>query len=158
MAGAPFTIDSDWFHTGTALKTGLQIVARSNQGVWLRKLEILARGTNPVQANVTVQIMKQTSAGDNTTGLTPNTPTIQKDPTVPETIQTTAQGCDPGAAKPWATEPTASDIYGSWGVSPVAGDTIYFPEPHRIPGGERLGIPFTAPADAEFRVIAHCEE
>lgn len=108
-------------------ETVLQITAPANQRLRLKGFSITVGGTSAV--DLTVRLLKQTTAGTSGTAVTP----IKVDPAAPETIQSTA-------ATNFSVEPTAGDVLqykrlqGSYEkIFPLGQEII-------LAGGSRLGI------------------
>jgi len=96
------------------IKTLVQILAPTNQGIALTRATVSFEGTAPTDKPNLVQLMKQTTAG--TGGLSTITPKLKNSPGGAPTIQTSAlYGL-------WATtEPTSGDILDEKYVHPQSG-------------------------------------
>jgi hypothetical protein len=78
-------------------ETVLQLVAPTNQRLRIQGFSITVAGTSPV--DLTVRVVRQTTAGTSGTAVTP----IKLEPGAAETIQTTA-------ATNFSAEPTSTDV------------------------------------------------
>jgi hypothetical protein len=148
MANLNFTVTSEGeialAAAGTA-KTILQLVAPANQRLDCRSVSIGFDGVNPSAEPITVELLRQTTAGT----MTAATPV--KDSAGAESIQSTAQ-------KNATAEPTAGDVLRRWEHHPQAGsfERVFDKREIEIPGGTRLGLRATIPtAGAAVNATAH---
>lgn len=102
------------------VKTILQLTASATDKVKISEVGVTFDGTNASAVPVTVQLVRQTTAGSG--GGTAITP-VPLDPN-DGTAHTTAVPGPPGA---WATEPTAGNVLREWRVPPSSGLIIQFP-------------------------------
>lgn len=116
-------------------ETVLQLVAASNHRIKIKAFSVTVAGTVPV--DLTVRVVRQTTAGTSGTTVTP----IKIEPAAAETIQTTA-------ATNFSAEPTSTDVLqykrlqGSYEkIFPLGQELI-------IAGGGRIGIECTCTAIA----------
>jgi hypothetical protein len=126
-------------------ETVLQLVAPTNQRLRIQGFSITVAGTSPV--DLTVRVVRQTTAGTSGTTVTP----IQLEPGAAETIQTTA-------ATNFSVEPTSTDVLeykrlqGSFEkIYPLGQELI-------IAGGGRIGIECTCTAIATVAAEIRFEE
>jgi hypothetical protein len=126
-------------------ETVLQLVAASNHRIRIQGFSITVAGTSPV--DLTVRVVRQTTAGTSGTAVTP----IKLEPGAAETIQTTA-------ATNFSAEPTSTDVLefkrlqGSFEkLYPLGQELI-------IAGGGRIGIECTCTAIATVAAEIRFEE
>jgi hypothetical protein len=126
-------------------ETVLQLVAPTNQRLRIQGFSITVAGTSPV--DLTVRVVRQTTAGTSGTAVTP----IKLEPGAAETIQTTA-------ATNFSAEPTSTDVLefkrlqGSFEkLYPLGQELI-------IAGGGRIGIECTCTAIATVAAEIRFEE
>lgn len=123
-------------------ETVLQLTAASNHRIKILGYSITVAGTTPI--DLTVRVVRQSTAGTSGTSVTP----IKLDPGADETIQT-------ASATNFSAEPTATDVLeykrlqGSFEkIFPLGQEII-------IAGGGRIGIEATSTSSAtvaaEFR-------
>jgi hypothetical protein len=123
-------------------ETVLQLTAAANQRIRVLGLSLTAAGTSPL--DLTLRVLRQSSAGTSGTSVTP----VKIEPSAAETIQT-------AAATNFSAEPTAGNVLmykrlqGSYEVIFPLGQEII------VAGGARIGIEVTctvvATVAAEFR-------
>ncbi len=120
-------------------KTILQLVAAANTRVAVRGFSVSFDGTSGSAEPVQVDVLRQTGAGTGGSAATP----VKEDGLGSETIQTTAQ------KNIATTEPTAGDVLRRYQIHPQTGAEFKFglDEELIIPGGGRLGLRCTAPAN-----------
>lgn len=139
MAGikAVVTTEGEIALTAATAKTVLQLVAPTNQRLHLKGFGISFDGTSSSAEPVQVDILKQTTAGT----MSSATPVKDGDPGS-ETLQATAQ-------KNATSEPTAGDVLRRYEIHPQGGgyERVFEPGELCIPGGTRLGLRATAPAN-----------
>lgn len=145
MAGLRATVNSGEIATTATAKTLLQLVAAANHRVLVKEVSIGFKGTNNTAAPITVDLVRQSTAGTSSSA----TP-VKTDESADETLQTSA-------VKNCTAEPTGSTIVKTFTVvHPQAGLIWQAPFGGEIPvgGGSRLGLRVSAPADvnavAEF--------
>jgi hypothetical protein len=128
-------------------KTILQLVAPAQQRIAVRAFSVSFDGTSGSAEPVQVDILRQTTAG------TMSSATVVREDVGSETIQMTAQ-------KTATAEPTAGDVLRRYEVHPQAGIEVKygFDEELLIPGGGRLGLRVTAPANVNAVGHFSCEE
>lgn len=128
-------------------KTILQAVAPTNQRGALKSFSVAFDGTSAAAEPVQVDLLRQTTAGT----MTAATPV--KEGVGSETIQFTAQ-------KNASVEPGSGDVLRRYEVHPQAGREIRFgiDDEILIPGGTRLGIRCTAPANVNVAGHMSIEE
>jgi hypothetical protein len=121
--------------TAATAETILQLTAATNQRVKVKAFSVTVAGVVPV--DLTVRIVRQTTAGTSGTAVTP----VKIEPAAAETIQTVA-------ATNFSVEPTATDVLqykrlqGSYEkIFPLGQELI-------IAGGGRIGIECTCTAIA----------
>lgn len=123
-------------------ETVLQLTAAANHRVKLKAYSITVAGTSPV--DLTVRLVRQTTAGTSGTAVTP----VKLDPGCDETIQTSA-------ATNFSAEPTAGDVVGYLRLQGSYKEVFPMGQELVIPGGGRIGIECTCTATAtvaaEFR-------
>jgi hypothetical protein len=149
MAGLRFTASSGEIATGTAAKTGVQILAPANHRVLVTGWTISCKGTNPNQTPILVEIIQQSSAGTMTGGTA-----VKTDPGYPETLQTTV-------TVNASAEPTGSTVVRSEYVQVAGGgytERYSHEEAIPVPGSGRLGLRVTADTNTNVRVGFICEE
>jgi hypothetical protein len=133
-------------------KTALQLIAATNTRFKIGYFGFWFDGTSATAEPVQVRILFQTTAIGGTP--TANNPTKQIT-TDAETIQTTGAiyGTSP-------TEPTAGNVLRVFECHPQQGWAEHLPLGREIavPGGQRLGFEFTAPAGVNVRVAVEGEE
>ncbi len=117
------------------LKTVIQLTTPANHRIKILGWGVYFDGTTSAAEPVVVSLVRQTSTGT----MTPVTP-VKRDPSVSETILTTA-------AINASVEPTTTDIIESKEVHPQSGyEKIYpFSQEIIIGGSGRVGIICTAP-------------
>lgn len=115
-------------------KTILQLVAPAQQRLDVRAISVGFDGVLPTAEAVTVEILRQTTAG------TMSAATPVKDSAGSETVQATAQ-------KTATVEPTAGDILARYEHHPQAGsfERVYDKRELEVPGGTRLAVRCTVP-------------
>lgn len=130
-------------------QTLIQIVCAANVRATVKGWGIYGKGVVTTDSPVLVQLIRQTGAGTSSA----NTPQL-KDPSVPETPQTTARDT-------FTAEPASDDvIVKSFDVHPQSGFSEYFPLGGEIvvPGGGRLGVKATAAATVTMSAFIDFEE
>jgi hypothetical protein len=127
---------------GTTAKTALQIVAPANHRVLIEEVGIFFDGTSVSAEPVVVEVLRQTTAGT----MSAATP-VKRNSADDETLQTTAQHTA-------TVEPSAGDILDVWEIHPQSGWEKIYPlgREIQVPGGTRLGIRLTAPANVNCLV------
>lgn len=112
-------------------ETILQLTAATNHRIRIKAFSVTLAGT--VAQDLTIRVLRQTSAGTSVTTVTP----VKIDPSASETIQTSA-------ATNFSAEPTAGDVIqykrlqgGYEKIFPLGQEII-------IPGGGRIGIEVTS--------------
>jgi hypothetical protein len=123
-------------------ETVLQLTAAANHRIRILGLSVTVAGTTPL--DLTVRVLRQSTAGTSGTSVTP----VKVEPAAAETIQT-------AAATNFSAEPTAGDVLmfkrlqGSYEIIFPLGQEII------VAGGARIGIEVTCTAiatvAAEFR-------
>ncbi len=123
--------------TGGVAKTVLQLVAPANQALMIKGFQLTLDGTSSTATPGLVQLMKQTTAGTMSAATPVKFPRTDEG----ETLQGTAQYNA-------TAEPTASNVYRSWGIHPQLGFIYEFPygEYAKCVGGGRLGLKANFPA------------
>lgn len=146
MAGLYLTANSgtQGVLAGTA-ETILQLVAPANQRLKIIGFSLTVAGTSAV--DMTVRVLRQTSAGTSGTSVTPS----KKEPAAAETIQSTA-------ATNFSAEPTASSVL-EYKRLQGAFEKIYpFGQELIVAGAGRIGIECTAVAAASVAAEFTYEE
>ena len=135
--------------TGTALRTVLQLLAPANHRLRLLEAGISFHGIVNTNEPITVDLIRQTTAGSGGTGLTP----VKLDDSLSETLQTTA-------LHTITTEPTAGDVLMTWAVHPQTGLIYQVPQGQeiKIGGGDRLGLRVLAGASVNCDAYLKFEE
>lgn len=110
--------------TGTALKTLLQLVTASTTPATIIEWGISFDGTSSSAVPIEVRLQRQTTAG--TTGAGGGAGQINKVGT-PASLPAANTTSQIGPAGTWTTEPTASDILGTWKVPPTSGIVLQYP-------------------------------
>jgi len=123
--------------SGTAAKTLLQLIAPANQGIAITKVAISFRGVNNTHAPITVELLRQTTAGT-VTSATP----VRREGHQNSTLQATG-------GKNASAEPTPGDVLEVWDVHPQTGLDYIIPDqaPITIGPGGRLGLRVTSAND-----------
>jgi hypothetical protein len=133
-------------------KTALQLIAATNTRFHVEYLGFFFDGTSATAEPVQVRVLLQTTAIGGTP--TANNP-VKKITTDGETLQTTGAiyGTSP-------TEPTAGNVLRAFEIHPQSGYAEQLPLGREIvvPGGQRLGFEFTAPAGVNVRLSVEGEE
>lgn len=136
--------------SANATKTVVQVAAPTNQRVKVLGWGIFFDGTSVTAEPVTVELLRQTTAGT-MTSLT----LTKHDPDMAETIQATA-------AHTATAEPTAGDIVDVIQVHPQGGYDVKYPlgDEKIIDGGGRMGLRVITPTgvNPNLRVKLFCEE
>jgi hypothetical protein len=130
--------------TAATAKTILQIVAPTNQRLLMKSFAISFDGTSSSAEPVNVELCVQSSAGTSSAG----TPVKDGDPGS-ETLQSTSRITI-------TAEPTTGNILRRYLFHPQGGGierVFSFDEAIAIPGGTRLGLRCTAPANVN--AVAH---
>lgn len=142
------TTEGDIALAAATPKTVLQIVAPANQRIAVRGFSVNFDGTASTAEPVTVEVLRQTTAGT----MTAATPAKEGDPGS-ETIQMTAQ-------KDATAEPTAGEILRRYTIHPQSSGEwrLGYDEEIHVGGGTRLGIRLTAPAAVNATAHFACEE
>ena len=119
----------------TTAETILQLTAATNHRIRIKAFSVTLAGTGA--QDLTIRVLRQTSAGTSGTTVTP----VKIDPSASETIQTSA-------ATNFSVEPTAGDVIqykrlqgGYEKIFPLGQEII-------VPGGGRIGIEVTSGAIA----------
>ncbi len=133
--------------TGTAAKTLLQIIAPANQSVVVREIGISFHGVNNTHEPITVELVRQTTAGT-VTSVTP----VKGDDGSSDSLLTTA-------GKNATAEPTTTDTLAVWAVHPQTGLVVPFPDAEIVAkGGGRIGLRVTAANDVNSDCYIRFEE
>lgn len=151
MAGIRFTVTTGEISLAAATDTLLQILAATNQRVFINEWEISFQGVDASQPPVLVQLVRQTTAGSGGSTVTP----VKVNSADDETIQTTC-------IKTPTSEPTTTDVIDEKFVSPNGGGFTWGPGNIGTlicKGGERIAIRCTnAGTSVDCVVTAKCEE
>lgn len=123
--------------TAATAKTILQARAPANQALAIRGFSVAFDGTSGSGEPVLIELLRQTTNGGMASAAN-----VKDDPGRQETIQTVG-------VKNATTEPTAGDILRYWNVHPQTGyeRTFDYDDEIIIPGGTKLGLRCTAPAN-----------
>ena len=139
--------------TGGTAQTVLQVVPPSNQRLKIIGVRLSFDGTNSANTPVTVQLLRQTTAGTFTN--TSVSPVKYNEPAgVSETLQTTGQTAV-------TVEPTAGNILESYTVPAFGGTVIYSAPPGQemiVPGGTRWGVKASAAQTVNMATTVIYEE
>lgn len=110
--------------------TVLQVLAPANHRVKLKKFSLGFRGTTVTNAPLTVQLVKQSTAGAGGSSVTPRNVNA-----VAETVQSTA------ISGP-TTEPTLTEVWESWTIHPQLNGGFQLPmcEEYIVPGSGRVAL------------------
>ncbi len=123
-------------------ETVLQLTAAANHRIRVKSFSVTVAGTSPI--DLTVRIVRQTTAGTSGTAVTP----VKLEPGAAETIQTTA-------ATNFSAEPTSTDVLGYMRLQGSYKEIFPLGNEIIIAGGGRIGIECTctgtATVAAEFR-------
>jgi len=126
----------------TTAETVLQLTAAANHRIRVKGFSVTVAGTSPI--DLTVRIVRQTTAGTSGTAVTP----VKLEPGAAETIQTTA-------ATNFSAEPTSTDVLGYMRLQGSYKEIFPLGNEIIIAGGGRIGIECTctssATVAAEFR-------
>jgi hypothetical protein len=133
-----------------AVKTILQLTAGAADRMQISEIGVSFDGTNASATPVTVQLVRQTSAG--TGGGSAITP-VAMNP-ADGAAHTTAVS---GPAGAWTTEPTAGDVLREWRVPPSSGLVLQFPLDFQPTVGLNGIIALTVNAAAAVDVTAYME-
>jgi len=133
--------------TASTAKTTVQLVAASNHPIKVYRWGVAFDGVSTTAEPVVVTLMRQSTAG------TMSALTAVKLSNHSETLQTTAQHTA-------TAEPTSGDVLDRVNVHPQSGFEIIFPLGQEIdvPGGGRIGIVCTAPANVNVISKLFCIE
>lgn len=156
MAGLLFSVKPTQITivTATGPITLLQIIAPTNQRVFVEEVLFSFNGVTAADPPVLIEALFQSTAGTTTGSVTP----AKWNPSDSESIQTTANYLASG-------EPTAGNII--WGdyIHTQTGDRETAPSIRTpgfiIPGGSRLGFRYTSgtvTGTVKCQVVAKCEE
>jgi hypothetical protein len=126
-------------------ETVLQLTAAANHRIRILGLSLTIAGTTPL--DITLRVVRQTSAGTSGTSVTP----VKVEPSAAETIQTSA-------ATNFSAEPTATDVLmfkrlqGSYEMIYPLGQELI------VAGGGRIGVEVTCTAIATVAAEVRFEE
>ena len=136
MAGVGFYMTTpEVALVGTTLKTAIEITAGANHRALIESLGFFFDGVLGTDAPVVCSLVRIGTTGTGTAG----TP-VKRDPDMSETLQVDFK-------YNFTVEPTGKTILKSWNIHPQSGYEYIFPltSLYPIPGGDLLGVQFTAP-------------
>lgn len=152
MAGIIYSVSTGAHSlTGTAASTAIQIslgdAGNSHRRVKIRGFSVAFNGTSATAEPVLVRLLRQTTAGTMSSGNARVINAATETPQAAVTINAT-------------TNPTAGNVLYETLVHPQGGLNIFFPpdEMPEIPGGGRVGLELTAPANVTARSTMIVEE
>jgi hypothetical protein len=150
MSALNFSVDAAGISlTGGSPKTMIQAIAPTNQVVTVKGFQLSFDGATSTATPATVQLLRQTTAGT-VTSATPR----KLDSGRAETIQSTA-GINA------TSEPTSGEVIFTEFIPVYGGNkTVFFPSNLLpiIPGGTRLGLRVTSPANVNCSATMLLEE